>query len=194
MSSFVPKKKSFSQGRRGEWKDLSFGHIISSHHLQRELEGNKHFTFINFINLLLFSKRQQQVARIEAWSSRKFLFYYCRRQKLPIGSEIRLLCQRAQDDCRVHIHWHQSTMLQKLSRCEVKAWLCWNLIILPSIRFYVKSNFGRFKKPKNVILDNFRGSECWFLVNLSNFQIQNLPKFKVQSLKLPKMTFLDGLN
>ena len=108
LSSFIPKKKSFSQGRRGEWKDLSFGHIISSHHLQRELEGNKHFTFINFINLLLFSKRQQQVARIEAWSSRKFLFYYCRRQKLPIGSEIRLLCQRAQDDCRVHISWHQS--------------------------------------------------------------------------------------
>ena len=108
LSSFIPKKKSFSQGRRGEWKDLSFGHIISSHHLQRELEGNKHFTFINFINLLLFSKRQQQVARIEAWSSRKFLFYYCRRQKLPIGSEIRLLCQRAQDDCRVHIYWHQS--------------------------------------------------------------------------------------
>ena len=106
LSSSIPKKKSFSQGR-GEWKDLSFGHIISSHHLQRELEGNKHFTFINFINLLLFSKKTV-AARIEAWSSRKFLFYYCRRQKLPIGSEIRLLCQRAQDDCRVHIYWHQS--------------------------------------------------------------------------------------
>ena len=31
------------------------------------------------------------------------------------------------------------------------------------------------------------------LVNLSKFQVPNLPKFKVQSLKLPEMTFLDRL-
>ena len=36
------------------------------------------------------------------------------------------------------------TLLQKLSKCEVKAWLCCNLIILPVLRFYVKSNFGEF--------------------------------------------------
>ena len=41
------------------------------------------------------------------------------------------------------------TMLQKLLKCEVKAWF----------RFYVKSNFGEFKRSKNVIFDNFRGSE-----------------------------------
>ena len=36
------------------------------------------------------------------------------------------------------------TMLQKLSKCEVKAWLCWNLITLLPLRFCVKSNFGEF--------------------------------------------------
>ena len=29
------------------------------------------------------------------------------------------------------------TMLQKLSKCEVKAWLCWNFTILPLFKFYV---------------------------------------------------------
>ena len=42
------------------------------------------------------------------------------------------------------------TMLQKLSKCEVKAWLCWNLMILPPLRFYLKSNFSKFKQSKNV--------------------------------------------
>ena len=66
------------------------------------------------------------------------------------------------------IHWlpknkilviFQDTMLKKLSNCEVKAWLCWNLMILPPLRFYVKSNFGEFKRSKNVIFGNFRDSE-----------------------------------
>ena len=50
------------------------------------------------------------------------------------------------------------TMLQKLSKCEVKAWLCWNLIILLwlPLRFYVKTKFGKFKRFKNVIFGNFR--------------------------------------
>ena len=42
------------------------------------------------------------------------------------------------------------TMLQKLSKCEVKASLCWNLIILPPLRFYVKSNYGESNQSKNV--------------------------------------------
>ena len=44
------------------------------------------------------------------------------------------------------------TMLQKLSKFEVKPWLCWNLIILPPLRFYVKSNFGIFKRSKKSFL------------------------------------------
>ena len=59
----------------------------------------------------------------------------------------------------------QRTMLQRLSKCEVKAWLCWNLIILSPLRFYVKSNFGDFKQSKNVIFGNFRDSEHRILVN-----------------------------
>ena len=67
---------------------------------------------------------------------------------------------------------HHCTMLQKLSKCEVKAWLCWNWIILPPLRFYVKSNLGGFK-----------------------FQLPNLPKLQSSaSLKLPWLTFLDCLN
>ena len=73
------------------------------------------------------------------------------------------------------------TMLQKLSKCEVKAWLCLKKI-LRSLIFYVKSNFGEFKRSKNVIFGNCRDSQFWFLVNFSIFQEPNLPKFKVLSL------------
>ena len=87
------------------------------------------------------------------------------------------------------------TMLQKLSKFEVKAWLCWNMIILPPLRFYVKSNFVEYKRSKDVIFANFRSSEFWFLVTVSNFQVPNLPKIQtLKSLKLPKMPFLDNLN
>ena len=41
-------------------------------------------------------------------------------------------------------------MLQKLSKCEVKAVLCGNL----PLRFYVKLNFCEFKWSKNVIFEN----------------------------------------
>ena len=73
------------------------------------------------------------------------------------------------------------TMLQKLSKCEVKAVLCCSLMILLSLRFYVKSNLGEFKQSKHVIFGNVSGFELWFLVNLSNFQVPNLPIIQVQS-------------
>ena len=88
-----------------------------------------------------------------------------------------------------------NTILQKLSKCEVKAWLCWNLIILLPLRFYVETNFGKFKRSKNVIF--------FAILELLNFDISKFeqlssPKFtKIQSseaLKLPKMTLLDRLN
>ena len=40
------------------------------------------------------------------------------------------------------------TMLQKISKSEVKAWLCWNVMILPPLRFCVRSHFGKFKQSK----------------------------------------------
>ena len=73
------------------------------------------------------------------------------REKLKIASQ-----------CEFSVNAIHYTMLQKLSKCEVKAWLCWNLNILPPLRFYVKSNFGEFKKAKNVNFDNFKGSEFLF--------------------------------
>ena len=92
-----------------------------------------------------------------------------------------------------YVGW-QCTMLQKLSKCEVKAWLCWNLIILPPLRFYVKSNFGKFKQSKNVIFGIFRDSELWILVNLGLESCSNLLKSKLRTSKIAKMTFFDRLN
>ena len=63
------------------------------------------------------------------------------------------------------------TMLKKLWKCEVKAWLCCNLIILPPLRFYVKSNFG-----------NFRGSQFLFQQIWATFKSQIYQKFNGQSL------------
>ena len=37
-----------------------------------------------------------------------------------------------------------------------KMWKCWNLIILLPLRFFVKSNFSKFKRSKNVLFGNFR--------------------------------------
>ena len=83
------------------------------------------------------------------------------------------------------------TMLQKLSKFEVKAWLSWNWF------FYRHSIFTW-----NPILANSSGPKMSFLAILevlnfdfSKFEHLSSPKFnKIQSsesLKLPKMTFLD---
>ena len=76
----------------------------------------------------------------------------------------------------------QNTLLQKLSKCEVEAWLCWNLIILLPLRFLVKSNFGKFIQSKNVIFGNFRGSELWILVNLGLENCSNLLNIIIRNL------------
>ena len=77
---------------------------------------------------------------------------------------------------------YQNTMLQKLSKCEVNAWLCQNLIILPPLRFYVKSNLGEFKRSTIVIFGKFRDSEVWILVNLGLEICSNLLEIKIQNL------------
>ena len=51
------------------------------------------------------------------------------------------------------------TMLQKLSKSEVKAARCGHFENLLSLRFYVKSNLAVFKWSKNVICVSIRGSE-----------------------------------
>ena len=71
----------------------------------------------------------------------------------------KVLCNNWKHFTRLENRDIHCTMLQKLSKCEVKAWLYWNLIILPPLRFYVKSNFSEFKRSKNVNFSNFRDSE-----------------------------------
>ena len=91
--------------------------------------------------------------------------------------------------------YSHSTMLQKLSKCEVKAWLCWNMITLLPLQFYVKSNFSEFKWSKNVLYGNIRDAELWILVNLGLQSCSNLLKIEnAEPLKFPKTTFLDHLN
>ena len=87
----------------------------------------------------------------------------------------------------------RGTMLQKFSKCEVKAWLWWKIILLP-LRFYVKSNFDEFKRCKNVIFGNFRDSKLEFLVIFGLESCSNLLKLEFRIPKLSKMTFLDHLN
>ena len=86
------------------------------------------------------------------------------------------------------------TMLQKLSKCEVKAWLCRDLIILPPFRFYMKSNLSEFKQSKNVILGNFGHSELRILKNLGPENCSNLLKSKFRTSKIGKNNILDCLN
>ena len=73
------------------------------------------------------------------------------------------------------------TMLQKLSKCEVKAWLLKfeNLTVTQILR---EIKFRQIQTVQKCNFGNFRDSEFWFLVNLSIFQVPNLPKFKFQSL------------
>ena len=78
------------------------------------------------------------------------------------------------------------TMLQKLSKCEVKAWLCRSLIILLPLRFNVKWNFGEFKRSKNVIFENLRDSKLWILVHLALESCFNLLKSKFRESKIAK--------
>ena len=54
------------------------------------------------------------------------------------------------------------TMLQKLSKCEVKNSWCGYFSNLLLLRFYVKSNFDVIKRSKNAIFANFRSPELWF--------------------------------
>ena len=65
-----------------------------------------------------------------------------------------------------------ATMLQKLSKCEIKATRFVNFTICSPRRFFVKSNFDKFKQSKNVIFGNFGGSEI--------FVFQFEPCFKSQ--------------
>ena len=86
------------------------------------------------------------------------------------------------------------TMLQKLSKCEVKAWLCWHLIILLSLWFWVKSYFGQFKRSKNVFFGHFRESELWVLVNFGLERCSNWQKSKFITSKIAKNDNFDRLN
>ena len=81
------------------------------------------------------------------------------------------------------------TMLQKLSKCEFKAGLCWYLIILPPLKFYVRSDLVNSNGPKMLFLAILEVLNFDF----SKFEQLSSPRFtKIQSSespKLPKMTF-----
>ena len=104
----------------------------------------------------------------------------------PLFIVIHLVLLLAKSLCAIY-----GTMLQKLSKCKVKAWLCCNLIFLQPLTFYVKSNFGKFKQSKNIIfaIIDILNFEIWDLKATQNYLNQNS-----EPLKLAKITFLDRLN
>ena len=60
-------------------------------------------------------------------------------------------------------------------------------MILYLLRFWVKSNFGEFKRSKNVIFGNFGDFELWILVNLGLENCYNLLKYKFRTSKIAKI-------
>ena len=60
-------------------------------------------------------------------------------QNLFVGLELMYLAS-------LKVIAHKSTMLQKFSKCEVKAAWCGIFPILLPLRFCVKSNFGELKR------------------------------------------------
>ena len=77
---------------------------------------------------------------------------------------------------------NNSTMLQKLSKCEVKAWLCWNLKILPPFRFCWNHILANSNGTKMSFIYNARDTELWILVNLGLGSCSDLLKIKIQNL------------
>ena len=73
---------------------------------------------------------------------------------------------------------------------NVKLRLCWNLIILPTLGFYVKSNFAELKRSINVIFGNFKDSELWILINFGIESFSNLLKIKLRTSKIAKNVIL----
>ena len=55
-----------------------------------------------------------------------------------------------------------------------------------TLRFYVKSNFARFKRSKNGILGNFRHSELRILLHLGLESCSNLLKSRFTTSKIAK--------
>ena len=60
------------------------------------------------------------------------------------------------------------------------------LIILPPLRFCVKSHFAKFKWSKNVIYGSFTDTELWILVNLGLESCSNGLKSKLRTSKIVK--------
>ena len=135
---------------------------------------------LNFVNLIAFS-----LLKVQKFIKIKIQSLWSLNGKFWDSEWIRQLW------CHVKTQWQptkyeqnqpiwrisspQFTMLQKLSKCEVKAWLCWKIIFSP-LRFYVKSNFGELKQSKLSFFDILVVLNFWI------WQVPNLPNFKVKSL------------
>ena len=78
------------------------------------------------------------------------------------------------------------TMLQKLSKCEVKAWLCWNLIILPPLRILRVIKFWCIQMVQKCYFWQFRDSELWNLVYLALEHCLNILKSKFRTPNIAK--------
>ena len=81
---------------------------------------------------------------------------------------------------------HLSTMLQKLSKCEVKAWLCWNLIIYRHYDFMWNPILVDSIGPKMSFLPILETLNFKFLLNLGLDSCSNLLKSRFRTSKIGK--------
>ena len=76
-------------------------------------------------------------------------------------------------------------MLQKLSKCEVKAWFYWDLIILPPLQFLCGIKFWWIQTVQTCHFC-FRDSEIWILVNFGLVSCSNWLKSRFRAFKIAK--------
>ena len=74
------------------------------------------------------------------------------------------------------------TMLQKFSKCEVKAALCGNFVIFLPLRSLVKSILTDLKVSKTAIVTNLEALNFDFSEIVQFLKAQFCQKFKVQGL------------
>ena len=78
------------------------------------------------------------------------------------------------------------TMLQKLSKCEVKAWLCWSLIILPPLYFTWNQTLANSNGHKMLFLTILVTLNLEFLVCLGLESCSNVLKSKFRTSNIAR--------
>ena len=114
----------------------------------------------------LFMSLLKAIFENDKWIRKIHTHFWCKTHFYSISMQICILILTSKQtlETRNGFYWlfgfqkerpyNPTTMLQKLSKCEVKASLCWNLTIFPPLRFYVKSNLVNSNSQKMSFMPN----------------------------------------